>query len=387
MKKAYLWIGLAAFAILAAVGVYFLVKPTQKQLARAELAVPASNPAGFARANGPIALSFPKDMGPHPDYQTEWWYYTGNLDTPEGRHFGYQLTFFRRALIPPNQVQPRESDWATAQVYMAHFALTDVASQKFHSFERVERGAAGLAGASVDPNFQVWLQDWSVKAITPNTYQLIAAQDDLALRVTLQDQKGIILEGDRGYSQKGPQAGNASYYTSQTRLQTVGTLSVLGETFRVSGTSWMDHEYSTSALSQDQVGWDWFGLQLSDQTEAMIYRMRRADGSVDPFSSGTFIDREAKTQTLKSGDFSIQATGKWKSPSTGAEYPSGWNVKIPGAGLDLQIEPFMPDQENRLTFVYWEGAVRVHGTHDGKPVSGVGYVELTGYSGSFAGQF
>ena len=183
---------------------------------RAQLVAQVEPASGFARARGPQALAFPDDHGAHTDYQTEWWYYTGNLEAADGRHFGYQLTFFRSALLPAPERQERSSAWATDQVYMAHFALTDVAAGQFYAFERFSRGAAGLAGAQAAP-FQVWLEDWRVEEVAPGNYRLRAAQDDVAIDLQLTDLKGPILQGDAGYSPKGPEPGNASGHLQFTR--------------------------------------------------------------------------------------------------------------------------------------------------------------------------
>ena len=220
---------------------------------RAQLVAMADGAAGFARAARPRPIEFPADHGPHPDYQTEWWYYTGNLKTEDERHFGYQLTFFRRALVPPAQRQDRPSNWATDQVYMGHFALIDVAGGRYQALERFARGAVELAGAQAEP-YHVWLEDWSVGEVALDVVRLRAAQDDLVIDLLLTDDKGPILQGDGGYSQKGPEPGNASYYYSQTRLASSGTVQVVDEIYQVNGLSWMDHEFSTSALAPDQVG-------------------------------------------------------------------------------------------------------------------------------------
>jgi predicted secreted hydrolase len=347
---------------------------------------------GFQRAEGPIALEFPEDHGPHPEFQTEWWYYTGNLDTENGRHFGYQLTFFRRALAPNRSTAARSSRWATNQVYMAHFALTDVQEGHFYDFERFSREALGLAGAQPQP-FGVWLNDWQVKQIEPGHYRLQAVDGDLSIDLFLTDIKGPVLHGHNGYSQKGPDSGNASYYISQTRLQTSGRVRIEDQEFPVSGSSWMDHEYSTSALSRDQIGWDWFSVQLNEDTsgrqpvELMIFQIRRADGTIDPFSSGTLILPDGSTADLGAGKFEINVLDTWRSPRTGGEYPAGWSIVVASEDLTLEIEPYLADQELDLTFDYWEGAVKIRGTWDGQPVSGNGYVELTGYAGSMAGEF
>lgn len=353
---------------------------------RAQLVAAASEATGFARADGPQPLHFPADYGPHSDYQSEWWYYTGNLETADGRHFGYQLTFFRRALVPPAQQQTRTSAWATDQVYMAHFALTDVTGKQYHAFEQFSRGAAGLAGAQA-ALYNVWLYDWSVQEVEPNVYHLHAAQDGLAIDLTLKDALGPILEGDQGYSQKGPDPGNASYYYSQPRLASSGSVQVAGATYEVNGLSWMDHEFSTSALASNQVGWDWFALQLDGGSELMVYQIRQADGSIDPFSSGTFIAPDGSTVHLSRSDFVISVGGTWRSPHSGATYPSQWTLKVPKLNLTLQIEPYLADQELNVSYVYWEGAVRLSGEREGHTVAGSGYIEMTGYAAPMRGQF
>jgi predicted secreted hydrolase len=353
---------------------------------QAQLVAIADEAMGFARAEGPRPLQFPADHGPHPDYQTEWWYYTGNLETSDGRHFGYQLTFFRRALVPPVQRQDRSSNWATDQVYMAHFALTDVAGRRHQAFERFARGAAGLASAQAAP-YRVWLEDWSVEEVEPNVAHLRAAQEELALDLLLMDGKGLVLQGDGGYSQKGPEPGNASYYYSQTRLETWGTVQVEDTLYQVDGLSWMDHEFSTSALGPDQVGWDWFALQLDDGSELIVFQIRKVDGSVDPFSSGTLVAPDGSTRHLSHKDFEIGVGATWRSPRSGATYPARWTVEVPAADLTLEIEPYLADQELNVSYTYWEGAVRLRGEHTGTPVSGNGYVEMTGYADSMQGQF
>jgi predicted secreted hydrolase len=343
---------------------------------------------GFARAEGPRPFDFPADHGPHPDFQTEWWYYTGNLATDDGRRFGYQLTFFRRALNPPPKRQERASDWATEQIYMAHFALTDVEMNQHHGFERFSRGAAGLAGAS-SPPYRVWLEDWRVEqqGDDPGVVRMEAAQEDIAIDLQLVDRKGPILQGDRGYSQKGPDPGNASYYYSQTRLETSGTVQIADKAFQVDGWSWMDHEYSTSALGPNQVGWDWFALQLDDGTELMVFQIRTTDGDVDPLSSGTLVEADGDTRHLELEDFTITTEDTWRSPHFGATYPSRWTVDIPSANLTLAIQPLIADQEMAVSYAYWEGAVSVEGQRAGEPITGRGYIEMTGYAGSMQEQF
>ncbi len=346
---------------------------------------------GFSRALDVQPLIFPQDHGPHPDFQTEWWYYTGNLQAEDGHRFGYQLTFFRRALQPVEALQDRPSNWRTSQVYMAHFALSDIDNQDYQAFERLSRSAAGLSGARATP-FKVWLQDWSVEETGSNergfsTYELYAAQDDIELRLTLDDLKGPILQGEQGFSRKGPEAGQASYYYSFTRLDTTGSVAIGDKRFSVQGYSWMDHEFSTSVLSQDQVGWDWFSIQMEDGSELMVFQIRKADGSIDPFSSGTFVSEDGTTTPLSQKDFNIVIKESWQSPHTKALYPASWEIEIPKLDLKINVEPHMPDQELNLSYSYWEGAVKVTGQRAGNPILGNGYVELTGYSGSMGGEF
>jgi predicted secreted hydrolase len=341
---------------------------------------------GFQRAAPGTTLEFPADFGPHPDYQTEWWYYTGNLKTESGRQFGYQLTFFRRALVPPQAKVERSSSWAADQVYMAHFALSDIAAEEHISSERFTRGSAGLAGAAAEP-YEVWLEDWRVYEQAPGIYALSASQDEFVLDLILKDEKGPILHGDLGYSQKGIEPGNASYYYSQTRLATSGKITLMDDTFEVAGQSWKDHEYSTSALSPGQVGWDWFSIQLQDGYDLMVFQIRQEDGSIDPFSSGTLIAPDGQTQNLGVEDFQILVTETWRSLNSGAVYPAGWSIFVPRHDLELSVAPYMSDQEMEVSYIYWEGAVAVQGQHKGNPLDGDGYVELTGYAASMEGEF
>lgn len=338
-------LGLALLIIVVAAALAGALTRRAPPGVRAQLIAPAGEATGYARADGPRPFNFPADHGPHDDFQTEWWYYTGNLETSDGRHFGYQLTFFRRALVPPTQQPARTSNWAADQAYMAHFALTDVAGRRHYAFQRFDRGAAGLAGAQ-SPPFQVWLEDWNVQAIEPNVYRLRARQQDLALDLQLVDGQGPILQGDHGYSQKGPERGNASYYYSLTRLASSGAVQIDNAAYQVNGLSWMDHEYSTSALASDQVGWDWFALQMDDGSELMVFQIRKADGSVDPFSSGTLVATDGSTRRLLRDDFSIGAGATWRSPHSGATYPAEWQVQVPSVGLALDIKPYLADQES-----------------------------------------
>ena len=333
----------------------------------------------FARALEPRPFDFPVDHGPHPEFRTEWWYFTGNLDSVDGgRRLGYQLTFFRSALTA--EPVPRASTWGTTQAWMAHFAVSapDEPEPAFFSYERYARGAAGLAGAKLGP-FRVWLEDWSAEggAGMPPA-RLRAAADEVAIDLELAPGKPPVLQGDRGLSRKGRAPGNASYYYSLTRLPTTGRVVVRGEEYRVAGSSWMDREWSTSSLDEGVVGWDWFSLQLDDGRDLMVYQLRREDGTADPLSAGSLVDPDGRATYLRGSGYAIEPLATWRSPS-GRTYPSRWRLTVPARRLELEVEPLLADQELDHSFVYWEGAVRVRGTAGGEPVAGRGYVELTGY--------
>ncbi|MBL8057464.1 MAG: hypothetical protein JNK29_12230 [Anaerolineales bacterium] len=348
---------------------------------------PTPDLSGFARALAPRDFAFPLDHGPHFDYQTEWWYYTGNLTAETGEHFGFQLTFFRRGLTPGAPAAP--AGLSTNQIYFAHFALTDVAGGQHRGVERFSRGAGGLAGASGAP-FQVWLEDWRAEALNADgsAVRVRAREGDaLGLDLDLRAVKPIVAHGDRGLSPKSEQPGNASYYLSYTRLAADGTITARGQTFRVSGSAWFDHEWSTSALGPQGLGWDWFSLQLSDGRELMFFQIRRADGGIEAVSGGTLVEPDGRTTRLPAAAVQIDVLATWTSPATRSQYPARWRISVPEAQLELEVEPWLPAQEMQLTFTYWEGAVKVTGLSAGAPVAGDGYVELTGYSGSMQGVF
>jgi predicted secreted hydrolase len=335
-------------------------------------------------------LSFPADHYSHPDFKTEWWYYTGHLESESGKRYGYQVTFFRFGL------RERQNELKNAplfsELYMAHFALSDLVAKKFTFRERINRGIAGKAGVRGDGDkagaatdrILVWNEDW--KLIGDDRNHGIQVNDrGRQLRVNLKSLKAPVLHGQNGLSQKGEGEGRASYYYSLTRMQTEGELTVNGKSEKVRGLTWMDHEFGSNQLREDQVGWDWFSIQLDNQTELMLYLMRRKDGSVDPYSSGTLVGADGTTKNLSNKDYRIDVLERWKSPSSGATYPMKWKVTVPSESIELEILPAFPDQElitNRSTRVtYWEGAVQIGGTARGKSVSGNGYVELTGYAG------
>jgi len=341
--------------------------------------------AGFARAVERREYRLPLDHGPHFGYQTEWWYYTGHLRAGE-RRYGFQLTFFRRGLSPG--APPDDGGLATNQIYFAHLAITDVAAGTHLFAERWGRGAGGLAGAETSP-FSVWLEDWRVEATSDDggAVRLVARDGSLLLDLELETRKPLARHGDRGLSPKSDEPGNASHYVGYTRLGARGQLAVDGRARPVSGEAWFDHEWSTSALGARAVGWDWFSLQLDDETELLYFQIRREDGSIEPVSSGTLVDRDGRTRRVSATAVSLTVLHRWTSPETGATYPALWRLRVPEEGLDLLVEPWIPNQEMRTSFVYWEGAVRVSGTRGGQPLRGQGYVELTGYERTMQGVF
>lgn len=376
------WTIISGIIVAAAVAatVVLLSRDTNESIEKSLTVAAAlsSDTSGYARATAPRPFQFPADNGPHPDFRTEWWYYTGNLAGVDGRRYAYQFTIFRTALTPPASESTPET-WATRQLYMAHLALTDVGSGEHVAFERFSRGAAGLAGAEADP-YRVWIEDWQVDGLGgADSVRIRAREGDVALDLVLSRTKPIVLQGDRGFDRKGPEPGNASYYYSMTRMATAGTVHAGGESNRVEGWSWMDREWSTSALSGDQVGWDWFSLQLDDHTEVMYYRLRQGDGSTSPFSSGSIVSLEGDVRSLSAEDVLLKTVDTWRSPATGIRYPSGWNLEIPATESNLEITPLIEDQELDVSIRYWEGAVRVRGRHEGRAVEGWGFVEMTGY--------
>ena len=338
----------------------------------------------WQRAIGPWSWKFPRDHGAHPNFKTEWWYFTGNLQDEQKRPFGYQLTIFRQGIqFTPAQANSR---WAVRDFYFGHFTISDLAADHFHVAERVSRGALGEAKAA-QGYMDVALGPWTIQQEGVNEqYHLVAQEPDMAIDFQEHPLKPLVLEGVNGLSQKAQGAGEASYYYSYPRLATSGQLRIGEKSYDVSGLSWFDHEFSTSSLGQDQVGWDWFCLQLENNEEIMIYAMRDKSGAMDPNSEGTWVKADGTSERLAPGSFSIEKKGTWRSPHSGAIYPAGWHIIVPGHRADLTISPAMADQELHLTKMgaldYWEGACSIAGSVAGAPVQGVGYTELTGYSGS-----
>ena len=334
----------------------------------------------FCKAVAGYRFEFPRDHFAHPCYQTEWWYFTGNVSTSQGRSFGFQLTFFREGV---KSVYPNPSRWRADDLYLAHFAISDLANQRFFYSQTMRRAGVGLAGVE-QAEGHIWNGLWRAE-LKDGAWRLQAAQGDHAIELLLLPHKPPVIQGNNGISQKAEGEGNASHYYSLTRLETSGKLRIDNEVHAVSGWAWMDHEFSTSQLQPEQVGWDWVSLQMEDGTECMLFQLRRKDGSRDPHSAGSFVDREGRATQLHSGDFQMTPLAEWTSPTSGVRYPIRWRVQVPRIDLNAEVVAAMPDQEldarETTGTVYWEGSIRVTGQRHGRAVAGRGYLEMTGYAG------
>lgn len=324
-------------------------------------------------------FEFPRDYFNHPDFQTEWWYYTGNVKSGDGHRFGFELTFFRQAVSrDPSQ----SAAWDVRDLYLAHFALSDLDGQRFYHQERLNRAGPGIAGVSAEAG-RIWNGNWEARW-DGQDQNLQAVTDQFQIRLLLHPEKPPVIHGDNGVSQKAEGAERASYYVSLTRLATNGEIELNGKPLEVSGFAWMDHEFFTQELLPNQVGWDWLSLQFQDKTELMLFHIRRSDGSIDPFSAGTYIDERGKSTHLGASDFSLQPLGEtWKSPNTQAIYPIHWRIMVPKFGLELEAKTPLTAEEfpgtTRLVPTYWEGAVATDGRRGNSALDGTGYLEMTGY--------
>lgn len=323
---------------------------------------------------------FPRDQFNHENFQTEWWYTTGNLISADGRHFGFELTFFRQGA---DRDATKTQAWDVQDLYLAHLALSDLDGGKFYHTERTNRAGPGLAGIDAGTH-RIWNGNWEFCWTSGNQMTLRAADERFSLQFVLQPEKPPVIHGENGVSQKAAGAGHASHYISFTRLKTTGSIEMEGKSLGVTGTSWMDHEFFTHQLEPGQIGWDWLSVQLSDNTELMLYQFRRKDGSVDPFSAGTYVDAHGRSQHLTSADFRLTPAGEWwTSPVTGAKYPVAWTMEIPKLALKLEATTRLKSQElsegGPLSPNYWEGAITIRDTKAGGNLGGVGYLEMTGY--------
>jgi predicted secreted hydrolase len=352
----------------------------------------------FTRALTPEPFEFPRDQGPHPDFRQEWWYLTGNLDSANGERFGFELTIFRFALAPAPAAAPVDgagrSAWRTHQIYLGHFAVSDVARHRFRFAARLSRGALGLAGAQADP-FRVWVGNWQIgrraqalasakSAAKGAGWRLQADERGYALSLVARPLMPPVLNGEQGLSRKSGQPGDATYYYSIPRVAVRGTIVRNGRPLQVQGLAWLDREWGSGSLGPQETGWDWFGLQLGDGSCLMFYALRDRDGAEDAFSAGTWVDAQGKARPLARSDLRIEVLGHW-TDSQGARYPSGWRLSAPALGLSLTVHPILADQELMTSPRYWEGAVDVAGSRAGRAVTGRGYVELVGYAGTTPG--
>ena len=322
---------------------------------------------------------FPRDYFNHPEFQTEWWYYTGNLKSAEGHKFGFELTFFRQAA---SRDPVKTSTWDVKDLYVAHLALSDLDGGKFCHVERTNRSGPGIAGVS-EALERIWNGNWQIQW-AESDQKLQAIDERFQLHLTLHSEKPPVVHGENGVSQKADGPGRASHYISLTRLMTSGSIELGGKRFDVTGTSWMDHEFFTHQLAADQTGWDWLSMQLADNTELMLFHIRRKDGSIDPYSAGTYVDAQGRTTRLRASDFVLRPLGeKWKSTVTGAVYPIHWGIAIPKLDIELEVRTPLESQElagkTKLAPNYWEGAIVLTGKRNTHAISGVGYLEMTGY--------
>lgn len=341
----------------------------------------------FRLAEPGYHYSFPRDHFNHPDFQTEWWYYTGNVRTSQGRRFGFELTFFRFGI---ERSSAPAAVWDVRNVWMAHMALSDLQGGHFLYTERLNRAGAGITGADLG-QARVWNGNWQSQwKLDPQAPGAMASQklqgiaDRFSFTFTLTTAKPPVIHGEDGISQKAAGDGRASHYISYTRLRTSGEIILDGHRFDVAGEGWMDHEFFTDQLAPNQSGWDWFSLQLADGSDIMLFDLRRKDGTHDPFSSGTYVDAHGRATHLAAGDFSLTPGKTWTSPKSGGRYPLEWSIQIPSLGLNATITTPLPQQElagkTRFEPTYWEGAIDVAAIRNGAPVRGDGYLEMTGYA-------
>jgi predicted secreted hydrolase len=349
------------------------------------LAQPAA--AEFDQALTPRTFVFPRDHGPHPQFRQEWWYLTGNLDGSGGERLGFELTFFRFALRPPLAAAGAAADsaprsaWRAQQIYMAHFAITDVAAGRFAFAQKLSREALGLAGAEGEP-LKLWIDDWSLAARPgerATQLSLHAVQPGYELELTLEALTPPVLNGAGGLSRKSAAPADASYYYSLPRLAARGRLVRAGQALPVQGQAWFDREWGSGNLGIRQAGWDWFALQLADGTALMFYALRDRGGGRDAHSAGTWIESTGAARALSSEAVRIDVLDHWKS-ADGTRYPAAWRITVPALALALSVRPVLADQELKTTPDYWEGAVDVSGTRAGHGIGGRGYVELVGYA-------
>lgn len=337
-------------------------------------------PSAFKFALPGYEFEFPRDHGAHNEYRTEWWYYTGHLRTANGRRFGFEVTFFRVGVVPGDIA--RESSWDLQHLMPAHFAITDVQAKDFRYYEKLNRASPFTAGAATG-RLDAFNEGWRATTNPDGSWRLVAKEGKDSLDLVLRTRKPPAIHGKNGVSIKALALGYASHYYSMTRLEAEGTIN--GE--RCTGQVWMDHEFGSSALRENQQGWDWFSIQLDNDAELMLYIIRRTDGTPDLTSAGSLITSDGRVIHLRRDQMRITSAGRWKSKRSGATYPMGWRVEVPSFNVALTLKPLMQNQElvtrGSTQVTYWEGAVDVQGSFSGAAVLGEGYVEMTGYDRAF----
>lgn len=328
-------------------------------------------------------FAFPRDHGSHPEYRTEWWYYTGHLRTESGRRYGFEVTFFRAGV--DRQTTVSGSRWDLRDVMPAHFAITDVASRDFRYYEKLNRRSVFTADAA-EGKLDVFNESWRATTNPDGSWRLVAKEGEDSVDLVLRSRKAPAVHGENGISVKAQGVGFASHYYSMTRLEASGTINGQPAT----GQAWMDHEFGSAVLRETQQGWDWFSIQLDNDVELMLYVIRRTDGTPDVTSSGSLIDSDGSVVHVRHDQMRITPLARWKSPKSGATYPVRWRVEVPAFDVSLRIDPLLPQQElltrgsTRVT--YWEGACDVTGSFGGTAVRGAAYVEMTGYDKAFRAQ-
>ncbi len=331
------------------------------------------------------SYQFPRDHHAHQDFKTEWWYFTGNLTNKQGQRIGYELTFFRQGIRPPNERSATKSRLVIDDLKFAHFTVTDAAGQGFLFYDKTSRGSFGEAGFDQGDRL-AWIDHWTLRRADDGSFDLSAAAADAEIQLHLVPQKAPVVHGTEGISRKAEGTGHASYYYSITRLATSGRVRVRKEVFAVKGESWFDHEWATNQLAAGQAGWNWVSAQFDEGSELMLYQMRLTNGAIDPISSGTLVRADGSSLSLTSRDFKMTPLSFWQSAATQAKYPIAWRVEVPRERLDLEIRPVLENQELVLPpLTYWEGAFEVKGARAGKPLRGHGYLELTGYASPLQG--
>ncbi|WP_096526893.1 lipocalin-like domain-containing protein [Candidatus Nitrosoglobus terrae] len=329
----------------------------------------------FTQVEAPWQFSFPRDHSAHPHYQTESWYFTGSLDSKQGKRFGFQLSFFRVGLKPPKTAH-RPSLWDTREVYRGHFSLTDINQSHFQVSERFSRSALKLSGSSLYPP-KIWLENWYFQALegeNSNSFHLQATAHNMRIDLTLHNLKPPFLSGQDPAKQR------STFYAYQLpRLRAQGKVQINQNTYPVEGLAWLDHAWGAIPIPTGPVVWDRFLLQLEDGRDLLGFRLRRRDGSGVPINSGFLIDQNGKIQILDRDNFTIEVLNYWQSPSSKINYPSRWQLRVPDQGLDLSLIPYVNNQELNLTLRYWGGIVKATGKDYGETVEGQGYIELIGY--------